>query len=89
MEVFVFTLNECEHCQDLKNKLLNEQIPFNDFEINQHKPFWDDIVKQTGADLVPTVYLRDNEKKTGRILIPLKDFNNGDEAIKIIKKYTI
>jgi glutaredoxin len=89
MEVFIFTLNDCEHCQDLKNRLFNEQIPFKDFEINQHKPFWDDIVKQTGSEYVPTVYLRDKNKKTARILTPLKDFNNGDEAINIIKKYTL
>jgi glutaredoxin len=89
MDVIIFSLADCEHCQDLKKRLFNEQIPFRDFEINKHKPFWDDIVKQTGSDYVPTIYLKDDKTKTGRILVPLKDFTNGDEAIKIIKKYTL
>jgi glutaredoxin len=89
MEVFIFSLMGCEHCEDLKKRLTNEQISFKDFEINKHKPFWDEIVKQTGSDLVPTVFLKDDKRKTARVLVPLKDFNNGDEVIKIIKKYTL
>jgi glutaredoxin len=89
MDVIVFTLNDCEHCKDLKTKLSNAQISFKEFEINEHKPFWDDIVKQTGADVVPTLYLMDKINKRARILIGGKDFNSGDEAIKIIKKNTL
>jgi glutaredoxin len=89
MEVFVFTLNDCEHCKDLKTKLSNVQISFREFEINEHKPFWDDVVKQTGTDVVPTLYLLDKINKRSRVLIPGKDFNDGDEAIKMIKKYTL
>ena len=89
MEVFIFSLTGCNYCQDLKKRLTNEQIHFKDFDVNQHKPFWDEIVKQTGSDYVPTIYLKDDKKRIGRILVPLKDFNNGDEAINIIKNYTL
>jgi len=89
MEVFIFSLTDCIHCKDLKTKLITAEIQFKDFEVNQNRPFWDDIVKQTGEDVVPTIYLRDKERKSARILIPGKDFNDGDEAIKIIKKYTL
>ena len=89
MEVFIFSLTDCIHCKDLKTRLTNAEIQFKDFEINQHRPFWDDIVKQTGTDVVPTIYLRDSKSKSACILIAGKDFNNGDEAINIIKKYTL
>ena len=89
MDVIVFTLNDCGHCKDLKMRLINAQISFKDFEINQHRPFWDDIVKQTSVDVVPTLYLTDNINKKSYILIAGKDFHNGDEAINLIKKYTL
>ena len=82
-------MTNCSHCKDLKTKLINAEIQFKDFEIIEHQTYWNEIVKQTGENIVPTIYLRDKELKNNRILIPGKDFNNGDEAINIIKKYTL
>ena len=89
MELFIFTLSDCIHCQDLKTRLGNVKLSFKEFEINKNKSFWEEIVKQTGEDIVPTVYLKDNKDEKTYIFIPGKDFNNGDEAINIIKKYTL
>ena len=89
MELFIFTLIDCVHCQYLKTRLSNVKLSFKEFEINKNKLFWDEIVKQTGEDIVPTVCIRDDEGEKIHIFIPGKDFNNGDEAINIIKKYTL
>ena len=89
MELFIFTLSDCIHCQDLKTRLGNVKLSFKEFEINKNKSFWEEIVKQTGEDIVPTVYIKEDEGKKTHIFIPGKDFNNGDEAINIIKKYTL
>jgi glutaredoxin len=88
MEVLVFSLNDCIHCKDLKTRLTNTKISFKDFDIDEHRSFWKEIVKQTGENVVPTLCLYDNDEKIN-IFIPGKDFNNGDEAINIIKKYTL
>ena len=88
MEVIVFSLNDCIHCKDLKTRLTNTKIPFKNFDIDQHELLWKEIVKQTGENVVPTLCLYDNDEKIN-IFIPGKDFNNGDEAINIVKKYTL
>lgn len=87
MEVFIFSLNDCIHCKDLKIRLTNAKILFKDFDVDQHESFWKEIVKQTGENVVPTVCLYDRDKKI-HVFIPGKDFNNGDEVINIIKRYT-
>ena len=89
MEVIIFSLSNCFHCKDLKMKLNNVKISFKDFDIHEDKLFWDEIVKQTGANLVPTICLFDNDNKKTHFFVPDKDFKNGDEAIDIIKKYTL
>jgi glutaredoxin len=89
MEVFIFSMKNCTHCKDLKTKLDNVQISFKDFDINEHELFWKEIVKKTGENLVPTVCLYNNQDKQTYIFTPGKDFNNGDEAINIIKKHTL
>jgi glutaredoxin len=89
MDVLIFTLSDCEHCNDLKKRLNGIKIPFKELEINKHKAFWNDIVKETGSDVVPTVCLMDNVNKGARILIPGRDFHTEDDIIYIIKKYTL
>ena len=88
MEVFVFSLSDCIHCKDLKTKLNNSKISFKDLDIDQHESIWEEILKQTGDNVVPTVCLYDGNEKA-HIFVPGKDFNNGDEVIEIIKKYTL
>jgi hypothetical protein len=50
------------------SRLTNEQIHFKDIDVNQHKPICDEIVKQTGSDYVPTIYLKD-DKIMGKVEI--------------------
>ena len=88
MEVFVFSLNDCVHCKDLKMKLNNSKISFKDFDIDKHESFWGEIVKQTGENVVPTICLYDEDKKM-HVFISGKDFNNRDEGINLIKKYIL
>jgi glutaredoxin len=88
MDVFVFTLNHCVHCNDLKTKLNNSKILFKELDIYEHELFWKEIVKKTGDNVVPTICLYDNDKNI-HVFTPGKDFNNGDEAISILKNYIL
>lgn len=81
--IVVFTLNGCYHCVDLKNKLISENIPFNEIEITSNKDIWDNVVKQTGYDLLPSVYISIDEDK-GIIFVPERDYQDHDELINKI-----
>lgn len=85
--VNVFTLNGCSHCVDLKNSLKENNIPFNEFEISQHKSTFDDIVKLTGRNALPTTYLQNPETGSGPIFVPGRDYKSLDELLQKIQKY--
>jgi glutaredoxin len=85
--IVVFTLNGCKYCYDLKNKLTELEIPFNDIEISINKEIWDSVVKQTGHNVLPTVYINKNNSNEGPIYIPGVDFKNENEIVEIIKTF--
>lgn len=84
-EVFVFTLNGCSHCVDLKNKLIEVSIPYTEIEINNNQKIWDKVVNQTGHNVLPTIFIKKQNSDTGPVLIPGKDFKNADDVIPKIK----
>lgn len=86
-KLILFTLNGCYHCKTLKERLKNESIPFTELEVNSHEKLWDQVVSQTNLDYLPTFFIRQEGTNTGPVFCPTRDFNDEDDAIKIIKKY--
>lgn len=87
--VVIFTLNSCAHCQELKQKLTELLIPFDDVEISLNRQLWNHVISQTGYDLLPTVFIKDGNDDTGLIYTPGRDFQSNDEIIEIIKNQYI
>ncbi len=85
--IIVFTLNGCGHCVNLKKRLNDISIPYKEMEINDNRNIWDQVVTQTGFNLLPTVFIRKEETDTGVIYIPSRDFQNEDEIVEILKKH--
>ncbi len=85
--IIVFTLNGCGHCTNLKKRLTDISIPFQELEINQNRNIWDQVVSQTGHNLLPTIFIKSEESETGPIYIPGRDFQNENEIVEIIKKH--
>ncbi len=86
-KIYVFTLDGCAYCTFLKNKLNDLNIPFTEIEVTVNGHLWDQVVKQTGLDNLPTVYIQKENKDTGPVYVPDRDFNNQDEIIEIIKNH--
>ena len=83
--IYVFTLNGCSHCSYIKTKLNEISIPFHDVEITQNRQLWDQIILQTGYDLIPTIFIQDEKDGSGLVYTPGRDFQTPDEMIEIIK----
>ena len=85
--VNIFTLNGCSHCVDLKKLLNDNNISFNELEISQHKSTFDEIVKLTGKNALPTTYLQNPETGAGPIFVPGRDYQSKEELLEKIQKY--
>jgi glutaredoxin len=86
-QIFVFSLNGCGHCKTLKEELKKLEIPFTDLEINSHREIWDQVVKQTGLNILPTVFIKKGDTDDGPVFVPSRDFKSQEELIELIKIY--
>lgn len=87
-EVVLFTMNNCEHCNLVKERLLQENIVFYDMDILIHSETWESVVKQIGSDIVPVLIIPDkNQDGVADIFIPNVDFKSVDELVNIIKEH--
>jgi glutaredoxin len=85
--VIVFTLDGCKYCVSLKKLLNKHKISFSEIEVSTNKEIWDKVVSQTGYNLLPTVYITEDNSDEGTIFVPDVDYKTLGELIKNIKKY--
>lgn len=85
--IILFTLNGCNHCVSLKNRLNLSNIPYQDIEITQNKKIWDQVVNQTGHNVLPTIFIKKPDDDNGPVFVPGRDYQNEDEIFEIIKTY--
>ena len=86
-DIFVFTMNGCNHCISLKEHLKTKGVNFSEIEINSNREIWSQVVSQTGENILPTVYIQKNGTDNGPVFIPGKDFKSPEELYENIKIY--
>jgi glutaredoxin len=86
-KIIVFTLDGCHHCATLKEELNRLSIPFTEIEVNHNPTIWDQVVKQTNNEYLPTVFIQKDNTNVGPVYVPDKDFETQDELIEIIKTH--
>jgi len=85
--VIVFTLLGCGHCKSLKKKLSTQKIEFNEIEITQNPNIWNQVVEQTGHNVLPTIFIQNEDSDDGTVFIPGRDYQDEEEAINLVKNY--
>jgi glutaredoxin len=85
--VVVFTMDGCSHCSNLKTRLHDNELPFLEIEITQNEEIWNQVVSQTGHNLIPTVFIKYEETEDGPVYVPGRDYQSEDEIVEIITKY--
>ena len=86
-KIIVFSLNGCGHCLVLKKQLNDDNIEFTEIEVSKNNEVWDQVVKQTGHNSLPTVFISLNGEDDGPVFVPGRDYKDKDEIVKIIKTY--
>ena len=86
-KIVVFTLNGCGHCVELKTKLTQISIPFQEIEIGSTQKLWDQVVNQTGHNSLPTVFVGLEGGESGPVFVPGRDYKDKDELLEMIKSY--
>lgn len=85
--LFVFTLGGCIHCDELKTYLNGNKFDYQEIDINEKDSIWNLVVDLTKQEYVPTIMIMDDHDiNFGNIYVPIKDFNNINELIKIINE---
>jgi glutaredoxin len=85
--IVIFTLNGCSHCQSLKRRLQEISIEYTEIEIGANEEIWKQVVRQTGEDVIPTIFIKKENDENGPVYVPGRDFQSEDEIVEIIKTY--
>jgi glutaredoxin len=92
--IIIFTLHGCPACKELKTNLDKNGYEYIDIDIEEYSLVWEEVVKTTNLDIVPTILLKEtsddgvyDEEKKSILYIASVDFNNIDEAIGLIENY--
>ena len=79
MEIKIFSMKGCPHCDNLKNQLIENKIVFTEVDIDENKELYDSFSKKVDSEFLPAVVIG----KTA--FLPERSFNTIDEAVKQIK----
>lgn len=83
MVINVFSMKGCPHCENLKNKLKENQIDFVELDIDDNELLYERFSKKVNNDFLPAILIG----KTA--YVPDKSFNTIDEAVELVKKHLI
>ena len=81
MLIKVFTMKGCPHCVNLKTKLKENNIEFNEIDIDENEKMYDDFSKKVDNEYLPAIIVG----KTA--FVPEKSFKTIDEAVDLIKQH--
>ena len=81
MEIKVFSMKGCPHCDNLKNKLTDNNIDLVTIDVDENEKLYEAFSKKVKNDLLPAVLI----DKTA--FLPDKSFNTLDEAVTQIKTH--
>lgn len=89
IDVVVYTMKGCPHCDDFKNLLEERNIDFHDRDIDKYKDEYDLFVEASGSEYVPSLLVLETSNKITKsfIYVPEKNYNELTEAIDIILEH--
>jgi glutaredoxin len=78
----------CPHCKQLKERLQKEGVEYVEYPIEDNQALWIQIVSELKHELLPTVFLKNDQNSSGIVLMPNITVQSEDEMIQKIKENT-
>ncbi len=76
----------CPYCKNLKDSLNELEIKYTDIDVDANPEIWERVVEQTKQQVLPMIYITENNTSEGIIYIPGTDYQEEYEIIDIIKR---
>ena len=80
-KITIYTNDTCSYCKQIKEKLTEKNIKFENKTGEDHKDEWQDVVSLTGMPTVPTI------KYENEYFVPGRDFNSPEQLIGILENF--
>lgn len=80
MNIFLFTMQGCDYCKEVKEMLKTEGIEYQEHDINEESEKWDSFKEFSGFDHVPQFLI-----KTKIGFTNISDFETLEEAVEELK----
>lgn len=91
--VVLYTMSSCPFCSEIKDMLNEENIDYYERDIDEYKEEYDDFVKLTENDYLPSFSIitidGDNEVNDFEYLVPDESFGSLEEAVQKVKDRVI
>lgn len=88
--VVLYTMKGCPFCVMMKEKLVEENVPFVERDIEKVSDEYDLFVSAVGGnEFVPAFMILETDGSTHntKLFAPERDFNEIDDGVKIIKEH--
>ena len=83
IELKIFSMKGCPHCENLKNKLNENNIDYIDIDVDENEELYDLFSKKVDNQYLPAILIG----KTA--FVPDRSFQTIDEAVELVKKHLL
>ena len=84
--VVVYTMEGCPFCEDMKNQLNEDEIPFFVMDIHENETEYNLFKEITENEFVPAFMIIETDTMTTKLFAPDRDYQEISEGVNIIKK---
>ena len=81
MEVRVFSMKGCPHCDNLKKQLKENNIKFIEIDVDENEEMYNKFSKIVENEFLPAILIGKNA------FVPDRSFNTINEAVDLVKKH--
>jgi glutaredoxin len=88
--IFLYTMDGCPHCKDIKDKLNENNILYEERNIKDHEKEYKQFVEATSNEYLPAmtfIEIREGEEPKVQLLAPDTSFDTIDEAVDKVKEF--
>ena len=82
--IVLFTMNGCSYCLEFKKMLKKNKTKFTELDIDDNKEEYEMFVEITKNEYVPAFMIVDEDSKNIEFFAPDRDYEDLEQAIKII-----